>query len=88
VISIEERARCYLHRGGLSDRCGRAIEYRPWGPFIYGDEEDNLYDNRCPSRRAPIRAPTHLSKSLIAGRSAMRRGVFDSVVGGRGGPFR
>jgi hypothetical protein len=70
-------------RGAFGQMCA-PLDIRPfWGPFIYGGREDNLYDSRCPSRRAPPRphAPAQKPHRWPPG------GAFDSVVGGREGPL-
>jgi hypothetical protein len=56
-----------------------------WGPFIHGSrEQDNLYDDKCPSRRAPPRTCPKASPSVAR---PCAGGAFDSVGRGREGPL-
>jgi hypothetical protein len=72
---------CTAGRGAYG-RMRQPVDIRPWGPrFIYGNREDNLYDSRCPSRRAPVRPYARVRKPhrRPPGRA------FDSVGRGREG---
>jgi len=71
---------------GAYGRMYAPVEIRLLGPFIYGDKEDNFYDNRRSSKRTGAHTPPRTcpkAPSLAARPCA--GGAFDSVVGGRKG---